>query len=186
MRGRPAGATLLLAAAAIATLHAPRAGGDAIQLGRRGARGAGLAWVYHDGRIFRQNVDEDPVVVGRLLPDGAPARDEADSSVATAEECLQEANSGIRLVVDGDEVIVYIIIIMPSRLPAACRCIVAGPAGGGVARARVPTAFLLPSLPTPSRALAAAAGQSRRANGTETMTESSLVVTKPHGPLYRD
>jgi hypothetical protein len=89
MRGRPAGATLLLAAAAIATLHAPRAGGDAIQLGRRGARGAGLAWVYHDGRIFRQNVDEDPVVVGRLLQDGAPASDEADSSVAMSPHRLR-------------------------------------------------------------------------------------------------
>jgi hypothetical protein len=175
MRVRPAGAALLLAAAATATLHAPRAGGDAIELGRRGARGAGLAWVYHDGRIFRQNVDEDPVVVGRFLPDGAPARDEADSSVATAEECLQEANGGIRLVVDRDEVIIFIIIIMPFS-PASRRwCIVtsAPPAAArrgrgpcvltlrGLVRARVPTPFLLPSLLTPSRALAAAAGRSQ-------------------------
>lgn len=202
MRVQPAGAALLLAVAAIATLHAPRAGGDAIELGRWGARGAVLAWVYHEGRIFRQTVDEDPLLVDRLPPDGAPARGGAgDSSVATAEECLQD-NSRIRLVVDRDEVI-YILTIVPFSPASSTPVHGSGrPAGGGSSPTRslcpnvagpfacacsLPLPPSFPPFPLPLARSPLPRDGPRRANGAETMTDSTLTLTKPpHGPLHSD
>ena len=67
----------------------------------RGGHAGGLAWIYHNGRIYRQTADEDKVDVVRFVGDQDTDGEELDEEGedASATECFN-SNSRIRMIVD--------------------------------------------------------------------------------------
>jgi hypothetical protein len=67
----------------------------------RGGHARGLAWIYHNGRIYRQTEDEDKVDVVRFVGDQDTDGEELDEEGedASATECFS-SNSRIRMIVD--------------------------------------------------------------------------------------
>ena len=79
-------------------------------------RYAGVAWVFHNGRVYRQTDTEDKIMAVRLA-DGQNRAGDADeeSGVATEEECFREGGL-IRLLVDQDEVCRETVAVVPCML----------------------------------------------------------------------
>jgi len=67
----------------------------------RGGHAGGLAWIYHNGRIYRQTEDEEKVDVVRFVGDQDTDGEELDEEGedASAAECFS-SNSRIRMIVD--------------------------------------------------------------------------------------